>query len=375
MNHQVVCRFSPPRMVSRARRCRAFSLVELLTVMFIISALIAILVPSLNAARNAAKKTSTVATLNALKGGLDMFRNDNERQFARTNGYPPSFAHPRMRDPGGADLFDPNKGEYPFVPGNPVVAGAHWLPAMLMGHDQGGYIKGKTVTKKKNLRYEPWNWYTPDPLDDGTPIERADFYADPGGLKTVKTENLAGRPNMTLFSDGPWDSVRQLPVIVDAFGQPILYYVANAGGRTSNMLEDERNEDNKYTGGPQQEGPPFYFHQDNHQFTGDETVDGWDFDGPHKITRAGDNYTAAQLTDVSDAQAQESFARFIVDRTLYRSMLNQLGGDSGAPGAGQDLDKAQLRPVNADSYLLISAGVDGRYGTNDDITNFPLAVE
>lgn len=374
MNQEVVCRFSTPRRVSRARRCGAFSLVELLTVMFIISALIAILVPSLNAARNAAKKTSTVATLNALKGGLDMFRNDNERQFARTNGYPPSFAHPRMRDPGGTDLFDPYKGEYPFLPGNPVVAGAHWLPAMLMGHDQGGYIKGKTVTKKKNLRYEPWKWYTPDPLADGTPIERADFYADPGGLKTVKTENLPGRPNMKLFSDGPWDSVRQLPVIVDAFGQPILYYVANANGRPTNMVADERNKENKYTGGPQEQGPPFYFHDDNHQFTGDEDELGWDFDGPHKIARAGDQYTAAQLTDVSDAQAQESFARFIIDRTLYRTMLSEPGAEGGRPG-GDVSENTALRPVNADSYLLISAGVDGRYGTNDDITNFPLAVE
>jgi len=27
-------------------------------------------------------------------------------------------------------------------------------------------------------------------------------------------------------------------------------------------------------------------------------------------------------------------------------------------------------PVNADSYILISAGADGEYGTADDITNF-----
>jgi hypothetical protein len=27
-------------------------------------------------------------------------------------------------------------------------------------------------------------------------------------------------------------------------------------------------------------------------------------------------------------------------------------------------------PVNADSYVLISAGADGLYGTADDITNF-----
>jgi hypothetical protein len=28
------------------------------------------------------------------------------------------------------------------------------------------------------------------------------------------------------------------------------------------------------------------------------------------------------------------------------------------------------RPVRADSYILMSAGFDGEYGTNDDIYNF-----
>jgi len=32
--------------------------------------------------------------------------------------------------------------------------------------------------------------------------------------------------------------------------------------------------------------------------------------------------------------------------------------------------KARLEPARADSYLLISAGADGRYGTADDIANF-----
>ena len=43
-------------------RFRAFTLIELLTVMFIISLLIGLLIPALNAARNAAKKTATKAT-------------------------------------------------------------------------------------------------------------------------------------------------------------------------------------------------------------------------------------------------------------------------------------------------------------------------
>jgi hypothetical protein len=30
----------------------------------------------------------------------------------------------------------------------------------------------------------------------------------------------------------------------------------------------------------------------------------------------------------------------------------------------------QRRPYKADTYILISAGFDGEYGTRDDITNF-----
>ena len=37
-----------------------------------------------------------------------------------------------------------------------------------------------------------------------------------------------------------------LPVIVDAFDQPILYYVASKHGTTSNMVEAKRLEDNNY---------------------------------------------------------------------------------------------------------------------------------
>src|SRR3989304_3794224 len=54
---------------------RGFSLVELLTVIFIIGLLIAILVPSLSAARNATKKMTTAKALDSIKVGLEMFQN------------------------------------------------------------------------------------------------------------------------------------------------------------------------------------------------------------------------------------------------------------------------------------------------------------
>jgi len=370
MSLVTIDRCAPCGSKRRANRAAGFTLVELLTVMFIISALIAILIPSLNAARNAAKKTSTMAAINSLRSSLDLFRQDNQRQFVATNGYPPSFAHPRILNKARDDIFDPCIGEFPFHADKPVVTGAHWLPAMLMGFDQLGYIDPKKVTKEKDLRYKPELWYTPDPLGDGTSLERVGLYADPSGLKTVRTQDLPGRPGQDFLTSDTWDTVKDFPVIVDAWGQPLLYYAANANGTTSNMVSDKRNCNNDYGTEDQEKGPPFYFHQDNHVFTGDEEKLGWDFDGEHAIARSGALLTAKELLDPANLEAKESFARFIVDRALLRTLDKKKQEEGKDPPA-----TTPLRPVNAESYLLISPGVDGRYGTSDDVTNFPLAAE
>lgn len=347
-------------------RTRAFSLIELLTVIFIISLLIGLLIPSINSARNSAKKVSTSKTIDAIKVGLEMFKNDNGPQFRQTNGYPPSFPHPPI--PGYA--FNAYEGRFPFLPdapdANPQVYGAHWLPAMLMGVHQLGYVKRSTVPIQDNLRKKPSLWYSTDTtVSTLLPLE-GPLYVDPGNIKTRRTKDLPGRENPEFFPD--WNvgndiKMRDLPVIVDAFDQPILYYVANTHGRTTNMLEDEHlAPGEEYPGGPQREGVPFYFHQDNIGFTGNVDKLGWDFGGfgahqlGHAIARSGAELNGSQIVDPLN---RETFARYIVDRKIYQSV------------ALSPTDTAPLRPVNADSYLLISAGPDGRYGTSDDVNNLP----
>ena len=82
--------------------------------------------------------------------------------------------------------------------------------------------------------------------------------------------------------------------------------------------------------------------------------------------------TADSLSDPArrqEMEIKESFARFILDRKLERVLRAQYE-------AGESVDPATtLRPANPDTFLLISAGVDGRYGTADDVVNFPLSVE
>lgn len=356
-------------------RCRkpAFTLVELLTVIFIISLLIAILVPALGAARNAAKKASSQSALRAIDSGMEMFKNEQGKLFPQTNGYPPSFAHPPILE-ANFRIDEAVEGRFPFISGMPVVYGAHWLPAMLIGMDARGYIARKAVPQ--SLRNSPHQWYEPP---DGTePIARAPLYVDPEGVKLMRTENIPGRrpEATTLFSD--WEAMAKLPVITDSFDQPILYYAANANGRATNMVGTKREKDNQYGGNAasQSQGPPFYFHQDNEGFTGvgskldDSFTNGWDFGnsgGSHPLGVPGDELTASDFADDITPEERDTFARYILDRKLYQSIKKPVE----TQGWTAPTPSSPLKPVNSDTYLLISPGVDGVYGTNDDISNVP----
>lgn len=355
----------------------AFTLVELLTVVFIISLLIGILLPSINSARTAAKKATSRQTIKTIEVALEMFKNDVGNEFPATNGYPCSFSHPPIKDKGKEYVFEAHLGEFPFVPKNeatgpnPTVYGAHWLPALLMGVDSLGYVKRSSVPAQ--IRAFPAMWYTPDPLKTGRPLDRQPLYLDPSGTRTLKTVDLPGKAPAPESFFPKWDDSQKLPVIVDAFEQPILYYAANTYGSTTNMLEDNHIESGEFSGGPQKEGQPFYFHQDNAGFTGTligaTLKQGWNFSG---VVLKGDEpvhpiaETGAELPTVDDViRHPTTFAHYILDRKIARDAADQDVGNR----------QSALRPVNSKTFLLISAGPDGRYGTKDDVSNLPAVTE
>ncbi len=352
----------------------AFTLVELLTVMFIISILMAILIPALNGARNSAKKTATAAKIRAIEVGLDLFKTDNEKDFRQTNGYPPSAIHPPIPGYSGLDI-NGVESRFPFIPNNTTAArdvyGAQWLPAMLIGVDQQGYVSRRGITKRKNIHTEPSKWYTPDPLQDGERLPRKPLYLNPDDMKLTAVEDLEGIPNLDFFTD--WAITKRLPVIVDSFGQPILYYAANAGASGKNLVEELHAKDNLYAGGIQQTGTPYYFHDDNEGFTGHDDEPGLLIKrsvGGHAISIAGNDLNAEEIAvPTKDGQPDTfNFARFITDRSQLKQFADMIAD-------GKTIDPATpLRPVNPDSYLLMSPGADGVWGTRDDVTNFPLST-
>ncbi|HUU96361.1 MAG TPA: prepilin-type N-terminal cleavage/methylation domain-containing protein [Phycisphaerae bacterium] len=339
------------RMFSPAAR-RGFTLIELLTVVAIIGLLISILAPALSKARQQARNVVTRGALQSIGGGLEMFRNENQRDFRRTDGLPSSA-----------------RAEDKALAGTQKLFGAQWLVRYLMGKDLHGYAPRRNVPRDMldpGADDEEVEWYEYN--DDGTPkVERVGPYLSSEAVRLAKPDELPGYDLLTQKgypTDTDAESMKQ-PVILDAFGYPILYYVAN----------------------PRQAAKPrayvagydplcetcivgIFDFSDNGLFTGqcDESTckyDGWDFEavGPHHIKDFGPtsyNKYTDYVAWFEDPAAVHTFPYYIMNKTLYDSTYDSVDPDN----------VPTLTPYRKNSYLLIAPGKDALYGTDDDITNF-----
>ncbi len=311
-----------------SRRRSAFSLIELLTVIFIISLLISILVPSLSAARTQAKNLKVSATLNAIGAAMEMFRTENEKEFRASNGYPPTGLRIDTTETGSQEIY-----------------GAHWLARMLMGKDSQGFVQRRAVPpslRDPGADDEQQYWYNADAYNNGR-LDRGGPYLNPDTVDFKLTRELPGNASQEM-SQTAMDQI----VLVDVFGYPILAYTANPLARGG--LARETPED----------GTGTYTHEDNVGFTGAEGVTGWDFGAgdQHQITKFG-------FPDPEDIAAEgetDSFCYYILDKKAYESTLD---------ADGQPTMNTTTKPVRRESFILIAAGKDAIYGSSDDVVNFP----
>jgi prepilin-type N-terminal cleavage/methylation domain-containing protein len=319
---------------SSAARSAAFTLIELLVVIAIITALIAILMPALSSARRQARKLSTLNTLKVIGDGLEFFRGENEQEF---QGYPPSAA-----------------AEDETEPGSQVIFGAQWLVRYLMGKDLLGYRPAHLVPPPADgaipvSPYAQEGWY------DHVARQRLGPYIDPNSIRLGKPAELPDRPDVSTLADVDARTLEQ-HLILDAFGYPILYYRADphqAGRSRANIARYSRASDQ----------PGIYTFEDNALFTGmrlDTAGSGdyppWNFalaTAPHLIA----NFGPEELTPDRVAASRDTFVYYILDKNAF-----------GASAAGDA--QRTITPYRRESYMLISPGVDGRYGTPDDVNNF-----
>ncbi len=336
---------------------RAFTLVEMMVVVAIIALLLAALLPAFSAVKTQAKYAQASAQFKALDTGINAFR----AEAALGGALPPSSSdNPDHRQ----KIADPKA----TTPTTLVrIAGAHLLVEAMIGADGLGTPGFRDINRDpKGL----WSDDTHKKLDNSN-IKQCGIYAvgdsgDTAGKEKFPRYGGAGYVDekMKERAESIQDLVNEGKIVyptnfgdiavnermfMDPWDHPILYYKANP---TALRMAGA------------QAKPGIYWQEDNGVITGTAeglyTDDGLDFgqgkerDYYHNIAIArGVDPTVAQDanwidTVRTDPAYDHSFVRFILDASI----------------------KARPTPVQKDTYLLISAGPDARYGTYDDVINW-----
>ncbi len=330
-----------------------------MVVIGIIGLLIAIVVPSVNAARVQANVAATNATLRAIDTGTEMFRSE-----ARFGGvYPPS-AHVAPESPhdssaaigervvGGANLIvwalagadllgtpgfrNIDGGPDPFGgwvtdtgknvpdPANPATADLHGILA-----------NGRPAQSRATAYVEVSKMTFPEPVDDTDP-DNADFRLPVDSQDTM---------NSLCF--------------LDNFNQPVLYFRANRNAQFMVTRQDPMNGGEGVVAGVYAPNG-IYNLADNALIvrpggTGSPT----NLSPPD--LGAGRNHPLLNI-DTSGTRGTYPPPPGTFDHTVWDPNIR--------PTTSAGITVA--RPHRADSFILLSAGPDGLYGTADDIGNFPI---
>ena len=304
---------------NKSSRRKAFTIVELLTVMSIIIILIGLLVPALNQVKRYAKEVKQHAQFHSIDVAMELYETEHE-------GYPPSGQY-------GSD------GE--------EYCGAMKLAEAMVGQDLSGVHMDSVFRSDLQEAGGGDYLYAIPGVAQSIPDAEVETNRQSRKGPYLGIENAnATRMNEIYGSFGVFTGdLNERFVLCDEYsrtmnasgiktGMPILYYKANLSGTVN------PNENNSYT----------------------KTQQG-------RIYHQGDNDDLIKLGAPWTGGVEHPMAS---DYTLP-------AGETGPVGPLETFywrinnDEILLnngRPWRADSYLLLSAGFDGLYGTRDDIYNF-----
>jgi len=288
------------------RKKSGVTLIEMLTVIGIIAILLGLILPSLSMVRKIAKETKQKAQLTTIGLALEAFKNDY-------GDYPPSIGW-----------------DYTTSPSGPLdYCGAQKLAEALLGFDLMGFHPDSQFissganysSDETNLRERRGPYLelaTTNAFRLGDNSSRSDPYglfANTGGLHPDRFVicDVFSTKKITLANG---ETVKA--------GAPILYYRANTSSKSLAETSEFA-------------GDGIYDYRDNAFLVGLGKIGSGDM---HELVNASVFY--------GDPTAVPPVIGYIQDPKVT----------------------ATDWPYRPDSYILISAGADGEYGTTDDITNF-----
>ncbi len=315
-------------MKTTQNKSTGFTIIELLTVMSIIVVLIGLLVPALNKVKRYAMDVSQQAQLHSIDTALELFISN------QSDDYPESKAQD--------------------VDGNPY-GGAMKLSEAMMGQDL--------------LGFHPESRFRLDGSDGRTNLTQ--LY-EPGVVNLQ--ENLKSRPGGTNLPEDNANAFR----LSSIYSQADLQNSAFGGTNAASMFvlcDVYKRVDNLGTAGGTKIGMPILYYK------ADTSGSYHDANAPVAPDRFSNNGFIYNVYDNEDivqmgkpwetvGSAQKQHAMSISTGGIgkfYDETENKQISITSTSTMALGLSK---RPYRANTFILISAGFDGEYGTADDITNF-----
>ena len=314
--------------MERREKKTGFTIVELLTVMGIIAILIGLLVPALTLVQDYAKEIQQIAQFHSIEVGISMIHDP----ITGLGMYPPS-----NENSFGAP--DPTLG------GDTAYGGSQKLGEAMVGLDMLGYHP------KTGFRADGMNV-----RDDGTGSPEPFLVYN---ALTGIAPNAAG-----LFGETPLENVQNRKNYMElenanAFALDSVY---GAGELSSNGFSPDYNGlysivlcdvyAQKRLQSSKKTGMPILYYRARAGFTQQDSTD------PLGVADDVYNFEDNSLLLALGAATSDTLPHFLSDVLDFENMI-------------LNPEVAIIKkPYRAESYILISAGKDGLYGTTDDICNF-----
>ncbi len=321
-----------------AGKTKGFTIVEMLTVMGIIAILIGLLVPALNQVKDYARQVQQKSQFHSIGVGLELFKTE-------FGSYPES-----------SDNIDigPNGSNHPNDAA--VYCGANKLAEAMVGLDLLGYHPNS------EFRSTGRNTVT---LKDGTPqVVRTVYWAYDDTQSTWQTanENIQARKGPFVESENA--NAYRMNEIYPATG--LGSYADNYNNLYPLALCDVYAKKRLGTGNKKTGMPVLYYRARTTYSLQD-------------IVNTPVDTITGQIDDIY--YYPDNYHLLAMGTPETSSVVHPLFGTAAAYPLNFEnlvLNK-QLspvkRPYRAGSYILISAGKDGLYGTGDDVFNFDKTAE